>query len=208
VWGPLFVIAKLASDEWLQRAGKAAVALCKGITDEPSDGVLLLDNLLDVYHPNGKAVEWITSHNLIVVLTSIEEAPWAAKWLDQNGQPTKGAPNALAKLVKPYGFGPKKVHPLGDDNKRKTKKGYYRADIIDSWKRLLPPTRWEGLLPRTAAPSAPSAPPEAQSQADGAAGAAGAATRPESDPTTNGTPPLSESEVRQAAERVGDRGWD
>ena len=125
-WEPLLAIADAAGGSWPSRARKAAVALAAaGAVDDESWGITLLADLRSVF--GERDVEHLWTGALIEALIAIEESPWG----DVRGKPL--SPTHLAKLLRPFGIGPKPIRQ-GPDVKR----GYLAADFEDAWARYLP----------------------------------------------------------------------
>jgi hypothetical protein len=125
VWEPLVAIADLAGEEWAARAREAAVELSTRVGEEQSLGVLLLASCKAAFDANG---DRIATADLISILASDEEAPWA-DWR-RSGNPI--SPRALANLLRPYGIRTTTVN-LGESRL----KGVKREDFEDAWARYL-----------------------------------------------------------------------
>ena len=127
VWEPLLAIADIAGGAWPKRAREAAVALIKVVRDEePSLGLRLLADLRMVFG----STEEMSSKDILQALAALDEAPWA----DINGKPLDA--RGLANHLRPYGVRSITVR-LGET---KTPKGYKCADLLDLWRRYLPPS--------------------------------------------------------------------
>src|SRR5262249_43024474 len=112
--------------EWPARARRALVELCAGKADDDTLGVQLLRDCRTVF--KARAVDRLSSEDLLVGLIKIEESPWAEI---NNGKPlTK---NGLARKLKPYGITSGTIR-LEDGT---TPKGYYRASFKDAWNRYV-----------------------------------------------------------------------
>src|SRR5262249_20364916 len=124
VWRPLLAIAELAGDAWAARARRAALALSAGGESDPSLGLLPVGDVRAGFDQHD--VERLSTVDLIAYLGRGDESPWGEWWLDpKTEQPTKHAPRRLAKLLQPYGVGPR-VLRLGE----RTAKGYRREDFV------------------------------------------------------------------------------
>jgi putative DNA primase/helicase len=123
IWEPLFAIATLAGSVWIEKAKKAAIAL-SGQIDIDADSIRV-QLLADIYQAfKDKAVEWLSSTELVDTLTAIEDHPWCEF---NKGKPltAKGLKNLLAAFdVKP--------------TKERASNGYHVAQFEDSFSRYLP----------------------------------------------------------------------
>ena len=126
VWEPLLAIADLAGGEWPERARNASLTLSAGsVKEDDSLGVMLLKDVRGVFQE--RKIDRMASADLVQALLKIEESPWG----DLSGKPLDAG--RLAKLLKPFGIGPKQLR-LGPDNK----KGYEPKFFEDSWDRYIP----------------------------------------------------------------------
>ena len=126
-WRPLLAIAEaVGGDEWPEKARNAAVALVGGEVDEVSRLELLLGDIRDIF----KALNWISSAELIENLVEITPRPWSE--FGRGGKPI--TQNKLARLLKPFGITPDRLE-VGEDRAR----GYFRAHFDDAFARYLPP---------------------------------------------------------------------
>jgi hypothetical protein len=145
VWEPLFAIADIAGADWPRRARSAAEALVKVTREEePSLGVRLLADLRLIF---GETADELATKEILRKLIALDEAPWGNlkndKELDARG---------LANHLRPYGVKSGTVR-IGED----TPKGYKREDLIDVWRRYLPPL---------SSPEEPPHPPQAPQTAN------------------------------------------
>jgi hypothetical protein len=116
VWDPLFAIGQVAGGDWYERLTTAALAMSGG--REP--GSLGLTLLADVEAVFGTA-EWLASADVAQALNALEGRPWA-DWNRGKGL----TPNALARLLKPFGVAPL---PTGEKRIR----GYRREAFKAAW---------------------------------------------------------------------------
>jgi hypothetical protein len=152
VWRPLLAIAELDGEPWSARARRAALGLTSGEDDDPSTGLLLLEDVRAAFDETGQ--ERIASTDLIVALAGREESPWGEWWIDpKSDEPNRTAPRRLSQLLKPYGIRPCAVR-IGDA----TPRGYRKEDFLEAWERF--------LASRPSATSATSATTAPLSQAD------------------------------------------
>lgn len=125
-WEALLAVADLVGGEWPERARVAAVALVAAARERPpSLGLQLLRDVRRVFRK--QQVDRMWSKDIVNALTVMPETPWddlRGKPLDQNG---------LSRFITKYGIHTKDIR-IGD----KVAKGYYMADLVDSWIRYLP----------------------------------------------------------------------
>lgn len=126
VWEPLLAIADLAGGDWPAMARRACKALLSGAADDSQTvGTRLLADIREVF---GDA-DALWTDTILGSLHALDESPWG----DWYGKPLDG--RHLAKMLRPYGPKPRDVRHDGT-----VRKGYYRADLADSWRRFLPAT--------------------------------------------------------------------
>jgi Protein of unknown function (DUF3631) len=136
VWRPLLAIAELAGDPWATRARCAAVSLATNDGDEPSLGLLLLEDIRTVF--DELKIERLPTTDLVFALARQDESPWGEWWLDaKTHTPNRTASRRLAQLLRPYGIRTNHTVRSGE----RTAKGYRREDFVDAWERFLPPPR-------------------------------------------------------------------
>lgn len=123
IWSPLFAIATVLGGDWLARAQKAAVMLHMDSGVEESEGTMLLRDIREVL---GDA-ESLFTEDLISGLLRIETSPWA-----QAGKRGAISSYELSKILKPYDIQPLQVRAHGIQ-----KRGYYKVQFEDAWKRYL-----------------------------------------------------------------------
>lgn len=124
IWEALLAVADTAGGEWPKRARIAAVALvAESKQSTPSFGVRLLADVKQVFGHR----DVLSTEEIITGLCRIDEAPWA----DLRGKPIDA--RGLASRLREYGIKSKTVR-IGDH----TPKGYYKADLWDTWQRYLP----------------------------------------------------------------------
>jgi len=129
IWEPLLAIADMAGAEWAERARAAAKAL-HGVDESGTEGVLLLEAIEEAFDST-KADRLPTG----VLLTALidQEGQWADRWENAVSRDNlKGPGSQLARLLKPYGIGPKQIR-MGDQNVR----GYERYQFVAAWGRYL-----------------------------------------------------------------------
>jgi hypothetical protein len=131
VWEALIAVADLAGGTWPQRARAAAVKLMAEAETGGAVmqlGIRLLADLRQVFTESGGA-DRIGTNDLLVRLCGIEDSPWRTLI---HGKPLDA--NRLADLLRPFGIGSAQMWTPPNVNTR----GYYEADLQDSWNRFLP----------------------------------------------------------------------
>jgi Protein of unknown function (DUF3631) len=129
-WEPLIAVADLAAGDWPERARQAAIAMTRAESQQEEDStasVRLLADLRDLFDQADADALYTTT--ILERLHKIDDAPWA----DWYGRPL--TTRELAKLLRPYGAGPKDVREHGTGPQRK---GYTRTDLYEPWSRYLP----------------------------------------------------------------------
>jgi hypothetical protein len=140
MWEALIAVADVAGGDWPERVRRAAVTLvAQSKESTPSLGVRLLADLQRIFGTADKKA----TEQILRALHGMDEAPWG----DLRGRPMTD--RDLAKLLKPYGTGPKPVKIAGE-----VSRGYQRADLVDAWRRYLPPLRQESATSATSVTSA------------------------------------------------------
>jgi hypothetical protein len=125
IWEPLLALADIAGGEWPGRSRMAAVELLKVARDaEPSLNVRLLADLQAVFGTS----DAMFTKDILAGLCAIDDGPWN----DLKGKPLTD--HQLARRLRQYEVQSKPVRKNGV-----VLKGYYRADLADSWRRYLPP---------------------------------------------------------------------
>ena len=126
VWEALLAIADIAGGKWPERARSAAVVLVQVSLDvEPSLNLRLLADLRIVF---GAEPEILATKTILAELCRLEDAPWS----DLKGKPISD--NQLARRLRQYDVKSKTIRINGV-----ACKGYLRADLVDVWRRYLPP---------------------------------------------------------------------
>jgi hypothetical protein len=123
---PLLAIADLAGGDWPARAREALIELCAHAqADDQSDGVRLLADVRQIF--NERAVDRLSSEDLVGELVGIETSPWA-EW--SRGKPLTKV--KLARMLGRFGIAPGTIRV-----QESTPKGYYRRDFDDAFSRYL-----------------------------------------------------------------------
>jgi putative DNA primase/helicase len=125
-WRALLAIAEVLGAEWPKRAREAALTLTGSADDEGDVRILLLADLRELFA--SRAVERLTSAEIVEQLQSLEERPWA-EW--------KGKPITqpqLARLLRAFEIVPKNMR-LG----RRTPRCYDSSQFEEAFARYLRP---------------------------------------------------------------------
>ncbi len=123
-WLPLFTIASMANNDWLEKCEKAYRLFNKNNID-PEATTLLLQDIQDIFQTIG--VNKISSEDLVNRLTGMLDHPWCEY---KNGGPI--TQNGLARMLKPYEIKPKGIR-LNDTVIR----GYNLNQFADTFNRYL-----------------------------------------------------------------------
>lgn len=126
-WEPLLAIAMVAGTEWLEIATKTALKISGSESDAQSIGVELLADIQEVFEE--KAIDRISTADLIKALCEDEEKPWATY---NRGIPIK--PRQLASRLKSYSIASKPVR-FGSVG---VAKGYEKKQFDEAFSRYIP----------------------------------------------------------------------
>lgn len=124
-WEPLLQVAMTAGGEWLRIGTAAALKLSGGEEPVKTIGNELLADIKAVFEE--RAIDRISSENLISALCSDPERPWATYF---NGKPMTA--KQLAGKLRGYGIKSKGIR-IGD----KTPKGYELEQFKDAFSRYV-----------------------------------------------------------------------
>jgi putative DNA primase/helicase len=127
-WRPLCAIAEVAGGEWLARVQKAIVALAGTEIDDDAMGVMLLEDIRQIFLDAGS--EKMFSDHLVKALHGREERPWS-EWGQQRKPISK---TQLAGLLRPFEIWSKDIR-IGTEKA----KGYIQDDFADAWERYVSP---------------------------------------------------------------------
>jgi hypothetical protein len=135
-WEPLLAIADLAGGDWPAQARAAAVALhCDQTVQEETVAVSLLGAILDVFEE--KAVDKISTAELLAALVDRDDGPWAEWWGGDLARENNRGPAAkFARLLKPFGISSQTIRLDGQ-----TAKGYALDAFNDARARYWPQKR-------------------------------------------------------------------
>jgi putative DNA primase/helicase len=136
-WRPLLAIADQAGGPWPAQAREAASALAAGVDPEEAHGVMLLEDLRDLFVE--KKVDKLGSEGIVEALRKRDDRPWPEM---RDGKPI--TTHGVARLLRPFEVRPTKVRldagPL---------QGYRLEDFDDAFSRYLdaggaatPPPKW------------------------------------------------------------------
>ena len=142
IWEPLLALADLAGGHWPETARQAAVGLSVSAQQSNPIGSLLLDIFL-VF--NTRKAERMFTRDLVQSLNGFSDRPWMEV---TNG---KGITDReLSQQLRPYGIKPKALR-IGE----LLLKGYVLADCLDAFRRYIPKSELEALIPPSDPPSDP-----------------------------------------------------
>ena len=132
VWGQLFAIADAVGGSWPTRARAAAVALHGGASDETDAGLLLLEDVRQLFQ-DGFAVDGkLPAAKIVEELVKREDRPWPEY---HRGVPlTK---SGVARLLGRFGVKPKNMR-VEHGSSSPVVKGYEFSDLATSFARYLP----------------------------------------------------------------------
>ena len=117
----MLAIADLAGGEWADQARQAATAIARVAAADMSIGIKLLADIKDIFAIT--AVDRLSSLALVEALGEIE---------GHRGKLI--TPNALARLLEPFGIRPGSIR--FEDNR--VLRGYQRSHFQDAFERYLP----------------------------------------------------------------------
>jgi hypothetical protein len=100
-WRPLLAIAADAGQDWLHRASRAALETAMAAEDDEDELTMLLHDLERLFSEKG---EFVSTHELLQHLHSLEERPWGEYRLGK-----ALSPHQLAALLKPIDVRPTKT---------------------------------------------------------------------------------------------------
>jgi hypothetical protein len=125
---PILVIAAQAGDDWIERATKALIHLCRGTDDDSeSNGVKLLRAIKSVFHDDAMHTTDLLRH----LVDSDGDIPaWWTKEIE-NGHP-RGPEKSLAGMLRKFGIKSTRLR-IGEQNRW----GYRKTDFAPVWSRYL-----------------------------------------------------------------------
>lgn len=126
-WEPLLAIAMVAGPEWLELATQTALKISGTESAVQSIGVELLIDIQEVFEE--KAVDRISTADLIKALVEDDEKPWATY---NRGMQIR--PRQLASKLKGYDIASKTVR----FNTFSTSKGYEKKQFEEAFSRYIP----------------------------------------------------------------------
>ena len=124
-WEPLLQIADVAGGDWPKLARLAARALSSDGEQSKTVGIELLSDIQEAFE--AKEVDRLSSADLIAILITDDEKPWAGY---NRGFPIK--PAQVAKRLREYGICSNTIRVFGT-----TKKGYLKDQFADAFDRYL-----------------------------------------------------------------------
>ena len=139
VWGMLLGIAKSISEDYYNKALKAAIYLSKENDDDMDSAdisVQLLSHIRELFMTTNK--EKLTSEDICNGLKEREDWPWA----EMGYRETAITPTKLSALLRDFKIKPHNIRTLDS-----VKKGYIKTDFLRAWESYL-----EVLIPENATP--------------------------------------------------------
>lgn len=139
VWGMLLGIAKSISEDYYNKALKAAIHLSKENDDDMDSAdisVQLLSHIRELFMTTNK--EKLTSEDICNGLKEREDWPWA----EMGYRETAITPTKLSALLRDFKIKPHNIRTLDS-----VKKGYIKTDFLRAWESYL-----EVLIPENATP--------------------------------------------------------
>jgi putative DNA primase/helicase len=124
-WEPLLAIAQIAGDGWLEIATASALKLSGDSDTSQNTGTELLT---DIRKALGDEKEAISCKDLVEILCSDDERPWATYY---KGRPIQA--RGVANILRRYGIQSNTIRTGGD-----VFKGYRREQFNDVFSRYLP----------------------------------------------------------------------
>ena len=125
-WRPLFAIAEQLGPEWWQRARNAARVLEYEVEEE-TDGVMLLKDIA-LWFKKRPHKDRFASDEMCEWLGRREDRPWPE--YGRTGKPI--TPNAVARLLKPFGIRPSQFRL-----QERVVRGYRKDDFEDAFRRYV-----------------------------------------------------------------------
>ena len=125
-WESLIAIADELGGVWPEAARDAAKLLSTDAAQEESTGIDLLMDVKSTFDEVSPPDGWLSTKTILDALCDLEDRPWAT-WERQKKAMT---PQALASQLKPFGPRPHNQRVGGS-----VRKGYYKADFLESWGR-------------------------------------------------------------------------
>ena len=126
-WEPLLAIAMVAGPEWLELATQTALKISGTESAAQSIGVELLTDIQEIFEE--KAVDRISTADLIKALIEDDEKPWATF---NRGMQIR--PRQLASRLKGYDIASKTVR----FNSILTSKGFEKKQFEEAFSRYIP----------------------------------------------------------------------
>lgn len=139
VWGMLLGIAKSISEDYYDKALKAAIHLSKENDDDMDSAdlsVQLLSHIRELFMTTNK--DKLTSEDICNGLKEREDWPWA----EMGYRETAITPTKLSALLRDFKIKPHNIRTLDS-----VKKGYIKTDFLRAWESYL-----EVLVPENATP--------------------------------------------------------
>jgi len=139
IWEPLLALADLAGGAWPEKARQAATGLTGSAQENSPIGSLLLDILILLVKEGS---ERIHSRKLVAGLNGGRDRPWME--LRKGKEITE---LWLAQQLRPYAIRPKTIWI-----EKIAAKGYVKEDFGEAFRRYIPRSEMEALMPRRKRP--------------------------------------------------------
>jgi hypothetical protein len=131
-WEFSIAIADMAGGEWSARARSAALELSGGgVTDNETATIKLLADIRDIFGETN--ADTLFSSEISKALAALNNRPWAEWGRDKKPISATAITLMLSPLL------PRGVKPGTVRKGEKTRKGYHRRDLEDTFLRYLPP---------------------------------------------------------------------
>jgi hypothetical protein len=127
-WRMLFKFGDAAGGRWPELARQTALAIKHGVSDDPGEGVMLLQDIKAAFEKAGASR--LTTASLLAELHNCIERPWGKRSLS-DVEPVFQE-RQLAAALRPYGIKAKQLR-MGTENRR----GFLRDQFDDAWSRYL-----------------------------------------------------------------------
>ncbi|MGH8526054.1 MAG: DUF3631 domain-containing protein [Gammaproteobacteria bacterium] len=124
-WRPLLCVAQTAGDDWPGHAKESCLLLSDVIDETGELTVLLLADIRDAF--TAEATDRIPSRVLVDKLGGIDERPWRSIL----------NPFKLSQFLRPFHIRPKALWSTAETDRKRTLRGYFRADFDEAFSRYL-----------------------------------------------------------------------
>lgn len=132
-WEAFLAVADTAGNDYGRLAREAAIKLSACYKEEQSEGVELLADIYEIFE--SKEIDRIHSDALIKELCSNNEKRWA--YYNFRNKDQRITPKQLGKLLSAYDIKSGNMRGIFNQKTEVVKKGYYRRQFEDAFKRYL-----------------------------------------------------------------------